>query len=245
MSPRNNNVFGMVHISKSKNSKIIDTTSREGVIFNQEFEDLREFVKQFTCNLFVKLRSEKESFKVKAKKSKAKVKKESKKTEIPKTIVLSNSFSLPEKESFINVKGEYPQNFYLSLEEEINGCYDKGFPNAAFLLSRKMIENLIYDILQNKFTKETEKYWIKKEGINQPKSLFALITSLENFKKEFTSNTKRYIEEVLPLLKKFRSDINPVAHNIYNYIENLKKLEEYKINDCLQFLLNIWRNISK
>lgn len=66
--PRNNAVVGMVHISRSKNQEIVDTTTREGVLYSDAFSDLISFVQTSIFKIFADLRSEIESHKKKAKK---------------------------------------------------------------------------------------------------------------------------------------------------------------------------------
>ena len=73
--PRNNAVIGTVHISRSKNQEIVDTTTREGVLYSDAFTDLISFVQTSIFRIFADLRSEVESHKKKAKK-RAKFKKQ-------------------------------------------------------------------------------------------------------------------------------------------------------------------------
>jgi hypothetical protein len=68
MNPRNLNIFGFVTISKFKNSRITDTTTREGIVYTPEFQDLISFVKTAIKEIFVDFRNEIESHKKKAKK---------------------------------------------------------------------------------------------------------------------------------------------------------------------------------
>jgi len=77
--PRNNAVIGMVHISRAKNQEIIDTTTREGVLYTDEFIDLISFIRTSIFKIFADLRSEVESKKKKAKK---KLKTRGKKTKV-------------------------------------------------------------------------------------------------------------------------------------------------------------------
>ena len=241
MCPRNNQILGMVHINKSKNPKIIDTTTREGVIFTSEFQDLISFVKTSILELFIDLRSEEESEKKKARKKSLRT--TNGKISKKEVLQVVHSEIQEEKSSgfkFLDIKGEYPQSFYDLLEKEANDCYDYGLPNAAFFLSRKLIENLIFNILEKQFKSEEEIWWEKKDNINQPKSLSALIKSLEQNRKRFKPNIARYIDNILPNLNKIRNDVNPMAHNLHNYLEKREDLSQYKISETIQILAHIW-----
>ncbi len=244
MSPRNNAIFGMVHISKSKNPKIIDTTTREGVIANQEFQDLTRFVQISIRELFIDLRSDEESHKKKAR-QKTKTGKKKKAKSKPTLVKVPEVITEPLKEDkFIDIKGDYPDKFYYPLEEEINECYKNGYLNATFFLSRKLVENLLYNILEKKFPKkEDEEIWWNKE-FNQPLTLSPLIRNLYNNRSDFPSNIKRYIEKVKKLLDKIRNEINPKAHNIYDYISSKEELDKFKINDSVQLLIKIYNLIQ-
>jgi len=38
--------------------------------------------------------------------------------------------------------------------------------------------------------------------------------------------------------------VNPIAHNVYDYLSRKEELEEkYKINDAVQILVHIWGNL--
>jgi len=247
MCPRNHDIFGMIHISKSKNPKITDTTTREGIIHSEEFQDLMSFVKTSITGLFIDLRSEEESHKKKARKSpKIKKQEEKKKKTISVAEILKPLEKESEKEKIIDVKGDYPQSFYIKLEGEINECYRFGLPNATFCLCRKIIENLIFNILEKKFLNKPEVWWVKneEEKFIQPKNLSPLIKSLKDNIKDFKPNNQRYIKKVLPFLEKIRNEVNPLLHNVYDYFDDKKELDKFKVNDIIQLLLNIWNNLG-
>lgn len=245
MCPRNNQIIGMVHINKSKNPKIVDTTTREGVIFTPEFQDLISFVRTSIIKLFIDLRSEEESDKKKARKKPSITSMERKvsKKDVLEVTPSQNYEEKSKENKFVDAKGDYPQNFYIKIEDEINGCYDYGFPNATFFLCRKFIENFIYNILEKKFKDEEEIWWDKTEFINQAKGLSSLIRSLKTNKKRFKPNITRYIEKILPNLNKIRNDVNPMAHNLHDYLERREELNQYKINETIQILVHIWNNL--
>ncbi len=241
--PRNNSIFGMVHISKDKNPKIVDTTTREGVIMTEEFRDLITFVKTCILKLFIDLRSEEEAHKKKARKTQ-KIERTQEKILKTKKIeeIQEVPFDLVKEEKLIDAKGDYPQSFYYPLEQETNDCYRAGFPNATLFLCRKIAESILYDILEKKFLEEEDLWWNKK--FNQPLSLSPLIKSLKDNKKRFKPNAIAYITKALPLLEGLRNKVNPASHNVYDYLENKEEVKVLKINDLIQFLIKIYNNLS-
>lgn len=237
MCPRNTAIFGMVHISKAKNPNICDTTSREGVLFTDEFRDLISFVRASILDIFIDLRSDKERHKKKARK-----KTKARKKDGPIAVKIPEPQNAPVEEKFIDVKGEYPQNFYLRLEEEINNAYKLNLPNAALMLSRKMIECFIYDILEKKFPSEKNLWWSEQYGYHL--NLSPLLKNLRSKRSKFKPNVKKYIEKIDQLGGPFRDNSNNATHNIYDYLESKDDLKKFKVNDILQLLVNVYQNMD-
>jgi hypothetical protein len=231
--PRNNNVFGFVNISKTKNPKISDTTTREGIIYSEEFLDLISFIKTSLQEIFIEFRSEIEKHKKKARKTRQRKKK--KITPVPAQPNPSSSDKLIK-----NLGGAYPQNFYSILEQEINDCYEKNYSNAAFFLCRKLVENLIFNILEKKYPVD-EALWYSSVTRNHHK-LSLLISNLYSKKQDFKVNVQTYIEKFNSLVGLFRKESNSKAHNIFEYLSDKSELKKFKINDLIQLLLNIYHN---
>lgn len=236
MCPRNVQIFGMVHLTKANNPKIIDTTTREGVIHSEEFTDLIEFIKYSIEGIFIDRRSEIEEHKKKARKPKKKP------TTTPTPIIgvaqPSTSFT---KEKLIDVKGDYPQNFYVKLESEINDCYRTNLPNAAFFLCRKLVENLLFNVLEKQFPKEVDLYFDTKK--NWQRTFSELIHNIHLNKRRFKPSLKPYIEKLYKIIEPFRKEANLKAHRVYEYIKNKQDLTKFHINDIVQLLVHVYKNI--
>jgi hypothetical protein len=234
MYPRNNNVFGFAHISKVKNPNIKDTTTREGIVHNSEFQDLTRFIKTAIQEIFLDFRKEVESHKVKAKRKKARA--QSKKKAVASVPEVSPP-KAPDK-LLKNLGGNYPQSFYSQLEQEINDCFEKNFPNAAFFLSRKLIENLIFNILERQYPKKVDLWYNQTAGSHHKLSL--LIKNLYDNRNDFKPNVKAYVEKFNTDIGQFRREANAKAHNIFEYLKDKAELKKFHINDLTQLLLNIY-----
>lgn len=236
MYPRNDAIIGMVHISRSKNPAIIDTTTREGVIFTDEFQDLIAFVQVSIFGIFADLRSEFESHKTKARK-----KKNGAKNKIPLSVPNVTKISSP-VETFIDIGGKYPENFYDQLQDEINICFEHNHPNATFFLCRKMIENLVFNILEKKFPSQIDLWYDNVGKIRCKFSVLIKNLYLEraNFGKP---NIKTYIEKFNSEVGLFRKEANTKAHYVFEYLGDKKELSKFKIRDLVQLLLKIYDNI--
>jgi hypothetical protein len=238
MFPRNNNVFGIVNLSKISNPNIIDTTTREGIVYNKEFQDLQSFLKIVIQEVFLGFRSEVESHKKKATKKNKAISKGKKVISVKK----SAKPTVPTSSKLIeNLGHAYPQSFYATLEQEINDTYINNYPNAAFFLCRKLIENLIFNILEKKYSTDISLWF--SIATNSHHKLSQLIANLYNKKLDFKPNVQRYIEKFNSSVGIFRKETNAKAHNIFEYLYDRSELKRFKINDLVQLLLNIFHNM--
>lgn len=231
MCPRSNMILGIVNISKITNPKIVDTTTREGVIYSSEFSDLIEFLQVAIIKIFIDKRSEIEFDKKKARKKSKKGKKK----------IVKVTKTKAKEEDLIDIKGVYPQNFYYKLQEEINNCYKTNYPNAAFFLCRKLVENLIFNILEKKYPNDVDLWYDKKNMFHL--QLSALIKNLYAKRSDFKPNTRRYIEKFNTDVGKFRKETNKKAHNIFDYLRNKDELKKFHISDIGQLLINIYQTL--
>jgi hypothetical protein len=239
MYPRNDALIGMVHISKSKNSSIVDTTTREGVIFSDEFQDLITFVQVSIHKIFTDLRSEFESHKTKARKKKLPRGVKAHTVSIPS---VGTKIIVPPVVNFIEIGGKYPENFYNQLQDEINICYDHNHPNAAFFLCRKIVENLVFNILEKKFPSQINLWYDQKYKIRHKFSI--LVKNLYDERNNFGKpNIKIYIEKFNTEVGLFRKEANTKAHNVFEYLCDKKELNKFKIKDLVQLLMKIYDNI--
>lgn len=239
MLPRNDALIGMVHISKSKNPLIVDTTTREGVIYTDEFQDLIAFVLVSIQKIFTDLRSEFESHKTKARKSKKIKSSKPVPVNIPGGGIKTSAQS---QTIFVEIGGKYPENFYNQLQDEINVCYDHNHPNAAFFLCRKIVENLVFNILEKKFPSQINLWYDVKHKIRHKFSI--LIKNLYDERNNFGKpNVKTYIEKFNTEVGPFRKEANTKAHYVFEYLCDNRELNKFKIKDLVQLLVKIYDNI--
>ena len=140
-------------------------------------------------------------------------------------------------ESFIDFGPAFPEVFYRPLENEINSCYASNLLNAVLLLSRKMIENLVYNLFEHRFPKEADLRWnISK---NRPHDFSVILDNLIDKKGEFSQEEQRLIEKFLGLCKPFKREANSKAHNIMEYVENREQLRNLKVPEIVQIALKL------
>jgi len=222
--PGHNQIIGFIKISKKNNPEIIDTTTREGIIENESWEDLKKFIYK-SIELLVENRK-----RIEGREPSRKKKKGLKKTE------------KIESEELLAFSNNYPWVFYRPLEKEINACYSTKLFNSCLLLSRKMIENLIYNLLGITFPRDGELRWNTSK--NRPHDFAVLIDQLEQKINQFSAEEQSFIEKFLRLCKPFRRYANSKAHNIMEYIERKDEIDNMKIPEMIQILLNLIRKIE-
>ncbi len=132
--------------------------------------------------------------------------------------------------------------FYKNLNQEINKCYRFGAYTASFILSRKLIENLVIDILRKKYPPNSENieiYYRTNEGRFQDLSI--LLKNFEEKKEDFGIDVES-IDEFFRLIKPFRPTANSNAHSIIVWGEK-ESLDKLQIEKMAGLLIKVFRNI--
>lgn len=133
--------------------------------------------------------------------------------------------------------------FYNQLKKEINRSYRFKIYTSTFILSRKMIENLVIDVLRLKFPPLNEVnidlYFRTKDGRFHDFTI--LLKNLEDKKHDFDVDTQ-IIEEFISLIKPFRPKANSKAHSIIMIGEE-KELLDLKIERMVELILKLKNNL--
>ncbi len=201
--PSRNQVIAMVNINSSDNPYIIETTTRENLIRNNSFNDMLNFIKE-SISIFSQMRAEAEQKRQPApKESKPFIKESIEKTK-----------QIKERKELLDFTDKYPLIFYRNLEQEINQCHGASLPNATLILSRKMVENLLYHILEEKFPKEIMLRYVVAQGRAQDFSV--LLVNLESRLADFDREQQELILKLLSYVKPFKRDANYQPTKLWN-----------------------------
>ena len=154
---------------------------------------------------------------------------------------LFQNISIPMVNKFIEVTW-LPDDFYKRLIDEINRLYISGFPMSLSILIRKLLENLIIDILRKKYgTEGLSLYYDTYRGRFQDFSV--LLRNLDSNKEEFNYVTQN-LDSSIQKINQFRETGNSGAHSIdVNLTINQISKDKDDINYLVQFLLRILQNI--
>ena len=149
---------------------------------------------------------------------------------------------IPTLDKFIKVTW-LPDDFYVRLVEEINRIYVARIPMALWILIRKLLENLIIDILRKKYsTGNLSLYYDVSRGRFHDFSV--LLVNLEGKKEDFRYITPNLDKSLIQKINKYRETGNSGAHSIdVNLsIDEIAK-DKDNINYITQLLLRILQNI--
>jgi len=141
---------------------------------------------------------------------------------------------------FLNFGSRYPDIFYQRLEQEINLAAAHGdIPSATFVLCRKLVENLLYNLLQLKYggSAQITKYF---DIIHRrPLDFSVLIDNLNSSKEDFDLDQHVRIDKFLSLVEPFRENANSKAHNLLEYAESMKEIRDAKVPEMVELLLKL------
>jgi hypothetical protein len=141
--------------------------------------------------------------------------------------------------NFKNRTPTYPIIFYNRLEDEINTAYgDERLPNAALMLSRKLIENLLLNLLQYKFgPKRLDLYFDTEDA--RAKDFSVLLKNLKDNKSAFYPDQHDLIDKFWDMAQKFRPEANATTHNLIKYLESIAQLRKFKIPEMTNILVEL------
>jgi hypothetical protein len=148
----------------------------------------------------------------------------------------------PTCENFIDIS-QYPDDFYKGLIDEINCLYSEKHLISLPVLVRKLLENLIIDILRKKYnTSELNLYYDPSRYRFQDFS--TLIKNLELKLYDFQSITPNFNKEFLKNINEFREKGNSSAHSIDVYL-NKDDFSSKKddLNYIIKLLFRVYNNV--
>ena len=168
----------------------------------------------------------------------------SKKTLAPAQILTTNrrqKSKRPQSSTrrLLGFRGKYPQTFYNLLEDEINVAYNNPkLPNATYILTRKLIENLLYNLLEYRFGVQSISLYYDTSNL-RAHDFGILIRNLKDHKSDFDLDQHALIDKFLEIVNPFRRDVNSKTHRVIEYLDNMRYVKRAKIEDMTQILLTL------
>jgi|GEM_PF-1077344 len=157
--------------------------------------------------------------------------------------VQSETKMIKPKELFLSIPGL--DNFYQRLIKEINETFYNTTYTSTLILCRKLIENLLIDVLRKKYgdkTKEIVEIYYNTSA-KRFHSFTYLVKNLEDRKDDFEVD-KEIVNEFISLAKPFRAGANSKAHSMIFFIDKKEELVEYHIPRMIDLLIKLLYNLS-
>jgi hypothetical protein len=119
--------------------------------------------------------------------------------------------------------------------DEINRAYTRHCYTCVFVLTRKVLENLIIHLLKTNFPSDRDLYFDKARGRNQDFSV--VLDNLYKKRTAFDHDKKEAIERLNQKLKPFKNDANDKVHSLYHVVEGPSEVDEWNL-DTIFALIN-------
>lgn len=150
----------------------------------------------------------------------------------------------PNVEDFLDCLG-VPDSFYRDLIDEINFQYLNNHPISVSILIRKLIENLLIDILRQKYgTSRLNLYYDTSRGRFHDFSV--LLVNLDSCKEDFHYISRNLDQNLIKKINNYREVGNSGAHSVdVNLTNDNFSSKRYEINYIVNILLRISKNLSQ
>ena len=161
---------------------------------------------------------------------------------------IQNGFKLNDEQQQVKMEEylkyedfNFPNSFYKDLIDEINKCYGIGTYSAVRILTRKLLENLLIDILRTAKVEEKKYYNSKRKEFKAFSKLIKLleIELSQNSKKLHGYLFNNEITDLIEYLENFRKKGNSNAHSI------IVKTRKEDINEEKEDLIHIIRILTE
>jgi hypothetical protein len=120
---------------------------------------------------------------------------------------------------------------------EINRAYTKHCYTCVFVLTRKVLENLIIGILKAKYPIDRQLYFDIPRARNQDFSV--VLDNLFKKRNDFDYDRKEAIERLHQKLKPFKNDANDKVHSLYHIVEAPKEIDDWNLDTITALITRI------
>lgn len=128
---------------------------------------------------------------------------------------------------------------------ELNRAYTFGCYTSVFILARKIVENLIIDILKQYFPEKKkgnkELYFDTAKG--RLKDFGVILKNLYSKRNDFGTENKA-IERLYKLSDSLKDDANDKTHSWYHLVENRKEIDNLNLVAIFELIKKIERHVG-
>lgn len=135
------------------------------------------------------------------------------------------------------IKFETTDHFLQKHIREINRAYTKQCYTCVFVLTRKVLENMIIVILKTNYPTDRTIYFDVAKNRNLDFSV--VLDNLHQKRSEFDSDKKEAIERLHQKLKPFKNDANDKVHSLYHIVESSKEIDDWNLDTIIALIEKI------
>ena len=159
--------------------------------------------------------------------------------EIKKDKIIVNKKKLYKKEKMLKIIDYTTDDYFKKGHiEEINKAYTKGCYTSVNILARKIIENLIIDILRIKFppiTKDNKELYYDTNK-RRYKDFSIILENLNKKRNDFEMDDKKIVERLFSLSKKIKGDANDKTHSWYYLVKTKTEVDDLQIQTIIELI---------
>jgi hypothetical protein len=134
------------------------------------------------------------------------------------------------------IRYETTNPFIKAHVDEVNKCYTFGGYTAAFILCRKIIENMLTDIIRKKYPSEVNLYFDASRG--RTRDFSEIIKNMRSKAIDFGPD-KKLLERALTKADQFKDDANDKAHSWFHIVKSTRELDETHVQDIVDMLAQL------
>ncbi len=129
--------------------------------------------------------------------------------------------------------------------EEINRAYTYRCYTACFVLSRKVVENLVIDVLRTRFPPgprgNLDLYFDASQS--RYRDFGILLKNLSDHRKDFGPDSS-LVERIVGLATPFKKEANDKTHSWYHIVKNREELDRMQIQDIIDLLEQLLKSVA-
>ena len=167
--------------------------------------------------------------------------------EIEKPVRLHRREKPKRKERLIQfVKYQTDDPFILAHTLEMNRAYTAKCYTSVFILCRKMLENLLADIIRRKYPQNRRENIELYFDLSQTRTrdFSDILANLRKKVLDFGPD-KPLLERILNRCDLFKDDANNKAHSWYHTVRSRPELDDYQFQDIIDMIARLEANLAR
>jgi hypothetical protein len=127
--------------------------------------------------------------------------------------------------------------------DEINGTYHASCCTATFILCRKVMENLMVQILRTKFPSAKERMLYEDSVSRRSLDFSVVLDNLYKNRTQFSVTTSKAIERIKQRATPFKNDANDKAHSLF-HIASRREIEQTNVQEIFDLITVVMKEVG-